>query len=530
MSCNATVRQIILILHFYCRDFSDCYEYDPFMSAKRQLEELCAPAHSTKPFFDESSTLLQKPIRSFNATKTKFRRTNSLRSSRKSVVLPSRPVFLSSHSYRPTVQRGLSDEGPISTSYIKTEEFDEIPVRSVCQNDFAITNITSRITKGDNGSSMRRGFSASVKHNLGLDLESGIPPEITSKKTAPFTVEEEFKPKPFESSLSVKDLKDKSNALSKQNSLSLENSYKNINNLYSVRLEPIELPPNDICSENTPTTSYLKVESLEISDSIDPKPININNKLSINATELYDTDITRHDSTYSLKKSTDTSNSGNRSLADGKNLKKRKILLNRNNFLFDATPDVNNISFETTNNISFETTDIILDSPKTPQLEDFDVHELFSSFGSDEKDLPIFKNCQEFLSSHLTKNKLLKSNSSFFVSCSNDTINIAKDKEDKLGQEFKYGDQQKEKGEIFICIETDQNENDFEHPAKDNPLADNPTTQFLDIVDNNFYKIEDEQVKKNNEKNLEADSYHSVHEENRNSDTTYKRYASLYLY
>lgn len=471
-------------------------------------------------------------MRNFNlassSTNTNFRRTNSLRSPRKLVLLPCRPLFLSSHSYRPAVQRGLSDEGPISTSYLKTEEYDEMPVRSVCQNDFAIKNTAMRMTKKENNSSCRRGFSASSKHNIGLDSKrDSVSPETTSDEAAPFIVEKESKPNSFEISISAKDLKDKSNALSKQNSLSLESPsmYKNINNLYSVRLEPIELLPNDICSQNTPTTSLSRPEELEIIDFVDPKLINIYNKLSIDATKLFDTD----DSTRTIKKtSIDTSNFGNRSLADGKNLRKRKILLDRNNFLFDAMPEVINISFEST--------DKILDLPKTPQLDDFDVHELFSSFGSDEKDLPIFKNCQEFLSSHLNQNKLLKSNSNCFVSCSNDQINIAKEeKEDKLDCDFKFSHEEKEKGEIFICIETDQNENDFDHPAKDDPLADNPTTQFLDIVDNNFSKIEDvdEQVKRNNIKNLEVDGYHSVHDvniqEKTSSYTAYKRYPIIFV-
>lgn len=489
--------------------------YDPFISAKRQLKELCSPTLSTKSLIEKPATL-QKSVRKSNvapiALNTSFRRTNSVRSPRKLVSLPSRP-FISPHNYRQTVQRGLSDEGPISTSFLKTEEFDEMPVRSVCQNDFAVTN-TTRMIKRD-CSLLSRNMSASSKYDTGLDSQSDtLSPEITS--TINNTVssyifrKQEEESKASESSFSTKDLKDKSNALSKRNLTCTPLSY-----LHSVRLEPIEKSLiNGALRHAASTTSFSKFDNIGNIVSIDPKLVNICDNLSIE-TKLSDVDIKSESSTHTINK-----------YRNSANLRKRKIILDRNNFLFDALPN--------TNNISFESTGKLIDLPKTPQLEDFNVHEFFSSFGSDERDLPIFKDCQDFFSRHINKNKLMNSNIGSFTSCSTDSINNTKEEVNAtLDYDFKCALEKKEKGQIFICIETDQSENDSGHPAKDNPLADNPTTQLIDISDNLFSKIEekDEEVKRNNEQNQEeADIYHSevnlsnknIHKK-RSSDSGYGR-------
>ncbi|XP_055372878.1 probable serine/threonine-protein kinase DDB_G0282963 isoform X2 [Condylostylus longicornis] len=163
-------------------------KYDPFLSAKRQLEELCSPTSTTKTKFDEikspktpltpktplysnikanqhqilnsstsspmtssytgpSTTSSINPSRTLNAVKSNFRRTSSLRAPRKST--PSRPLFVPPNRSRPsTIQRGISDEGPISTNFIKPEEYDEMPVKSACINNFA-TSVNSPRLKRD---------------------------------------------------------------------------------------------------------------------------------------------------------------------------------------------------------------------------------------------------------------------------------------------------------------------------------------------------------------------------------------------
>ncbi|XP_050325080.1 mucin-5AC isoform X2 [Bactrocera neohumeralis] len=189
--------------------------YDPFLSAKRQLEELCSSSPPNNPSFSSNlpKTTPQTPVSpaglpakmstsltlststpnsspltnnlqnqrqtatpSLNATKTttNFRRTSSLRGPRRSPMLSSRPLFAQNH--RPTIQRGLSDEGPISTNFLKPEEYDEMPVRSVCVNDYAVTK-SPRVARRDNSLSNR-------KQGLKLNVQ-GAAATMTSATNTP---------------------------------------------------------------------------------------------------------------------------------------------------------------------------------------------------------------------------------------------------------------------------------------------------------------------------------------------------------
>uniref|UniRef100_A0A034VTG2 Uncharacterized protein n=1 Tax=Bactrocera dorsalis TaxID=27457 RepID=A0A034VTG2_BACDO len=189
--------------------------YDPFLSAKRQLEELCSSSPPNNPSFSSNlpKTTPQTPVSpaglpakmstsltlststpnsspltnnsqnqrqtatpSVNATKTtsNFRRTSSLRGPRRSPMLSSRPLFAQNH--RPTIQRGLSDEGPISTNFLKPEEYDEMPVRSVCVNDYAVTK-SPRVARRDNSLSNR-------KQGLKLNVQ-GAAATMTSATNTP---------------------------------------------------------------------------------------------------------------------------------------------------------------------------------------------------------------------------------------------------------------------------------------------------------------------------------------------------------
>lgn len=64
------------------------------------------------------------------APKSNFRRTSSLRISKKSTTTKPfvhTPIYKSPST---TIHRGISDEGPISTNFMKPEEYDELPVKS----------------------------------------------------------------------------------------------------------------------------------------------------------------------------------------------------------------------------------------------------------------------------------------------------------------------------------------------------------------------------------------------------------------
>uniref|UniRef100_A0A1I8P5A4 C2HC/C3H-type domain-containing protein n=1 Tax=Stomoxys calcitrans TaxID=35570 RepID=A0A1I8P5A4_STOCA len=205
--------------------------YDPFLSAKRQLEELCSPtdspehtAKTTNPTstpqtpqlpslpaipaassamaaankmstsltLSSSSTsspmtMSQIPQQTSKtptlARSSSFRRTGSLRCPRRSPLLTQRvPLFAQKH--RPTIQRGLSDEGPISTNFMKPEEYDEMPVRSVCVNDYAVTK-SPRVVRRDTSASNRK---QPLKLNINAANEASSSGN-NSSLTTPLTIE-----------------------------------------------------------------------------------------------------------------------------------------------------------------------------------------------------------------------------------------------------------------------------------------------------------------------------------------------------
>lgn len=106
-------------------------KYDPFISAKRQFEDLfnANGITTSTPNKDSSSQIANmsssslstkstsSPVKNQNLSKSNFRRTSSLRVPKKTSPISFMP------KYKPTIQRGISDdEGPISSSFLKPEE------------------------------------------------------------------------------------------------------------------------------------------------------------------------------------------------------------------------------------------------------------------------------------------------------------------------------------------------------------------------------------------------------------------------
>ncbi|XP_017148269.1 uncharacterized protein LOC108159466 isoform X1 [Drosophila miranda] len=398
-------------------------KYDPFLSAKRQLEELCSPG--TPPEQEEVSvpptaTLTATPSLSMTTSLTmpsskappttpkptpasNFRRTSSLRGPRRTPLLPSRPLFAT--NYRPTIQRGLSDEGPISTNFLKPEEYDEMPVRAACVNDFH----SPRVVRRDTSTSNR-------KQMLKLPVGVGAASETTAQalpgrnvaKTDSLAVFlkyehelEELNAKAAEvaaaSQLTSKELKDKSNNLSKQNSaknlttssnpgqlppLTLttvtpasapatapppvavsakENNEKRVPNNYQpiatpLRLEPISRPATATPSVHQPvsggatTLTPIKLESIfgfgrpaaaGGGEFIDPKLINACDNLHVSSGVASDASSTPQQLSQSRSRSSSQSTITyeRRQSGEARNLLKRKMRLGRNQFLYDASPE-----------------------------------------------------------------------------------------------------------------------------------------------------------------------------------------------
>lgn len=212
-------------------NFSGLYDkYDPFMSAKRQLEDLFSPPPAmitSTPISEHKSMAPSKmssslttaksptsPTRNSNLSKSSFRRTSSLRVPKKTSPVSYMP------KYRPTIQRGISDEGPISSNFMKSEEYDELPVKShaIIPPDLVpkspktpIREVPAAspivIKRQQSASGNRRGvadFQLTKTDSLAAFLKFENDLEHTAQ-----SIDDKFL-------LSLKELKDKSNSLNKK--------------------------------------------------------------------------------------------------------------------------------------------------------------------------------------------------------------------------------------------------------------------------------------------------------------------------
>lgn len=211
------------------------------MSAKRQLEDLFSPTmpyvtstplkETATPSMTKSMTTAKTPPspKKFVHTSS-FRRTSSLRVPKKS---PTKPISYMPRYKPTTIQRGISDEGPISSNFLKPEEFDELPVKShaIITPDL-VPKSPAQITRTPLSPSVvvkRSQNTSANRRNLCLDLKT--PSDYQLSKTdslAAFLKYEndlnclsgeldttaQSAPSPVK--LSEKDLKDKSNSLNKR--------------------------------------------------------------------------------------------------------------------------------------------------------------------------------------------------------------------------------------------------------------------------------------------------------------------------
>ncbi|XP_034653495.1 uncharacterized protein LOC117891853 isoform X3 [Drosophila subobscura] len=389
-------------------------KYDPFLSAKRQLEELCSPGtppdeeevHPTAtPSISMSTSLTMPsgkaaPITPKPTPASNFRRTSSLRGPRRTPLLPSRPLFAT--NYRPTIQRGLSDEGPISTNFLKPEEYDEMPVRAACVNDFHSPRVVRRDTSSSNRKQLKLPQGVGGASETAAQAQPGGRNVAKTDSLAVFLKYEheleQLNAKAAEvaaaNQLNSKELKDKSNNLSKQNSAKSltacsnagqlppltpvtsapvtataastvpapvkENNEKRLHNNYQpiatpLRLEPIGRPATAMpaISGGVPASlTPIKLESIfgfgrpaAVSgggEFIDPKLINACDNLHMSS-GVASSEASSTPQQLSQSRSRSSSQSTityeRRQSGEARNLLKRKMRLGRNQFLYDASPE-----------------------------------------------------------------------------------------------------------------------------------------------------------------------------------------------
>lgn len=441
-------------------------KYDPFISAKRQLEDIFSSNTMTtstikdsKSITNMSSSLKAKSPSSStgnqqNFPKSNFRRVSSLRIPKKS----SPSSFLP--KYRPTIQRGISDEGPISSNFIKPEEYDELPVKSnavippdlVPKSPNRDLSLSPIIIKRQN-STNRKEVSSDFHDNVEFQLMK------TDSLAAFLKFENDLAESNKERAIE-RDLKEKSNIFNKVNDSNESNDpLKAIDTSYTnlFKLAPIEkslitqkivlekVNFNSKCNNNnnnnTVDNNHNSVDSNIISDNsrvnqdlqlpneisgffessncVDNKATNAflhKNHLVTNVESLSNTcfafagtnDLQENlESIINIKNITDI---------DKRN-PKRQLKFRKNSLLFDSEnidktleDDFNETSAEQNeitqklprNNRNLIDTKLSLQqNEKFEELfNDFDLEEFISTF-SDNEQFPIFKNYKNMMSSNL---------------------------------------------------------------------------------------------------------------------------------
>ncbi|XP_055628975.1 serine-rich adhesin for platelets isoform X3 [Toxorhynchites rutilus septentrionalis] len=207
-------------------------KYDPFLSAKRQLEELFSPSSSfntSTPRQQISNSRATTPLTptaamsksvAVPANKTSpiinsnFRRASSLRMPRK----VSRPMYI--EKAKSNIQKGITDDGPVSPNFLKSSEYDEIPIKSA----FNALQMAEKPKMRD---------SSATRRNLKLDIKDPNMPttDVPLSKTDSLAAFLKYEHELTLAAMSEKDMKDKSNSLSKR-SYSLGGSDRKDSMLY----------------------------------------------------------------------------------------------------------------------------------------------------------------------------------------------------------------------------------------------------------------------------------------------------------
>lgn len=435
--------------------------YDPFMSAKRQLEELFSPTQTSTPTnankmttntmnrtynAPTSSSLARSYPNStnLNAIKSSFKRTSSLRMPKTTASLKQKPntLFL---PHKPTIQRGISiDDGPISSNFLKSSEFDELPIKSACVNpsNKSVASNTGKaypqppasplkpiVMRDPNSVLRRKEMKLDLRRPANLTGVAGTDLSKTDSLAVFLKYEHDLSLSP---TLTEKEIKDKSNSFNKRFSNSDKSPTQERTPATSENAQIFVFPEQPQQQPQQAQQPQLQPHHKQQhmthhqQQIIDPKLINLCDNLPINITKLSDTDTNSSDSTDTtttsefnrntelLKNMLNEQSGSNRSSGIGSESSrrfKRQLKLSKDNFLYDTDVDsdqcdmvktptettmttpANHIVAENNNNNSKPSGKTVVSS--TDKLfENFDLDEFISSFEDDEN-YPIFKDYKE---------------------------------------------------------------------------------------------------------------------------------------
>jgi hypothetical protein len=448
--------------------------YDPFLSAKKQLEELFSPTTQNAPTTQMINSMMSTPTSNSNVLnknknlsnnngsasksndimsksltsqafspktpqpipkmQSNFRRTSSLRVSNRK---PKPSIY--TPPTKSNVHCGISpDDGPISPNFVRATDYDELPIKSpysaikMCEQASTsnvpqqipvraspsptlpvVNNINSNSNFNSNNIKplLRPKDSALIRKTLKLDIKNPNMPsnDYPLSKTDSLALFLKYENE-LTSQMSEKELKDKSNSLSKR-SATLNSSYGKDQKLPDINGKPHQLLHMQKISPhlgiNEKQCELISVDKLNMSgnDTTDGskshsapvKLINacdnlphLNNNNNVNNNNN-NSDTSRSPSLDRREDSPDKGNStSNRAL-------RRKMKYNMDNILFDTDPEVKSTpnSSDNSNNNSLIRPESRASNAESI-FEDFDFDQFIASFTDDEK-FPIFKDYKMLL-------------------------------------------------------------------------------------------------------------------------------------
>ena len=349
-----------------------------------------------------------------------FKRTSSLRVSNRKT----KPIYI--EKTVSNIQRGISDEGPISPNFVKAIDYDELPIRSPYS---AIKMVEAETQKQTSPSPvmpsiihkpvMRDKSSTSIRKNLTLELMNPNKPSeiIPISKTDSMALFLKYE-SDLSAQLSEKELKDKSNSLSKRTLTMNHNaSYNNdkdhklpdINGKILPKLTPMN--NNNNSNELEDDRPLISIDNFNKS-TIEKKPTSVtngNHLAPLKMVNVCDNNLPVFNNNNNTSRSPsidrkmldddsrDSSSSQN-SRRSGTTLR-RKVKLSKDNFLFDTVmdPDAKSqpSSSDDSNNNSLKRPES-RNSKSESVFDDFDFDQFLSTFNDDDK-YPIFKDYKKLL-------------------------------------------------------------------------------------------------------------------------------------
>lgn len=452
---------------FFCRNnFLFSGLYDPFLSAKKQLEELFSPTTTTTPTTQMINSMMVAPsttagkssnsddIMSKSLTfpshagispktpqpipkmQSNFKRTSSLRISNRK---PKPAIY--TPPVKSNIHCGITDDGPISPNFVKATDYDELPIKSpysaikLCEQSYTQNQILSRASPSPtmpciNGTPMLRDKgSALIRKNLKLDIRnpnmpsSDYPLSKTDSLALFLKYENEMTAK-----LSEKELKDKSNSLSKRTQATMnlngigmmDHKLPDINGGRPMmqQQQPQQKFTNGVGSEDKSLISIDNFNKQQTDDS-QAKSHSAPGKL-INACDnlplLTNGNASDKSRSPSIDRKTAEEESPTQTRRSGNTTLRRKKKYNMDNILFDTDPETKSTpsSSDNSNNNSLIRPDSRASNTESI-FEDFDFDQFIASFHDDDK-FPIFKDYKMLLNKSNTKSSDEENNNNNSIS------------------------------------------------------------------------------------------------------------------